>query len=70
MRKYKRNSYEKELHTQDEKRCAALVYDGWGYDQCSRPRSSGKDGALCKQHAKSIRRCLIIPLDDGSGGFE
>ena len=39
-------------HAPNYERCAADVHTGWHFNQCSRKRGHGPDGAYCKQHAK------------------
>lgn len=52
---------------ENPKKCLVEVADetGWHFSQCSRPRGHGKDGLLCKQHAKieAQGRRLNIPED-------
>ena len=46
---------------EDVNRCAVEVYCDW---QCKRPRGHGKDGLMCKQHAKyAYRGGYHIPTD-------
>lgn len=46
-------------------RCLATVSRGWHSAQCFRPRGHGKDGTLCRQHAKmeAAGSNLWIPPD-------
>ena len=53
---------------EDEARCVVAVADSTGFHslQCRRKRGHGKDGLLCKQHAKMEESgsSLYIPKDN------
>jgi hypothetical protein len=47
---------------EDKTKCAAAIYKGSDWEQCSRPRGHGEGGLLCKQHA-TTKYGVNIPKD-------